>query len=202
MTAKEQLIAEAQALGIETAKLTIAQLKTAISATEQKASQTDADQQSLPEAVEDTKEQLSGEKAESEKESQTAEDESEKANYAKAGRRSQKQVLATEAEIARKTQAQKTKTDGAGQAASKPKVKSTRPRSERRAKKYKQVVKNIDLKQTFSTDETLELIVQTSTTKFDSSVDMVVALGVDIKQANQNIRDFVVLPLVAAKKSE
>ena len=200
MTVKEQLIAEAQALGIETAKLTIAQLKTALSKAEQKASPTDADAQSLSETIEDTPEQSSDEKDGTTEADQAAGDDDEKADYAKAGKRSQKQVLAAEAEIARKARAQKTSADGEKKGPGKAKIKPTRPRGERRAKKYKQVVKDIDLKQTFTTSEVLELVIQTSTTKFDSSVDMVIALGVDTKQADQNIRDFVVLPAGSGKQ--
>ncbi|MYB39913.1 50S ribosomal protein L1 [Candidatus Saccharibacteria bacterium] len=40
----------------------------------------------------------------------------------------------------------------------------------------------------------MELVVKTSTTKFDSSVDLVVALGVNSKLADQNVRDSVMLP--------
>ena len=107
MTVKEQLIAEAQALGIETAKLTIAQLKTALSKAEQTTPPTDVDKPSPSETVAKTAGQSSDEKAADTQEDQAAEDEDEKAEYAKAGKRSQKQVLAAEAEVTRKARAQK-----------------------------------------------------------------------------------------------
>ncbi len=54
-------------------------------------------------------------------------------------------------------------------------------------------------KKTYETTEALSLVIQTSTTKFDSSVDLVFTLGVNIKQAEHNIRDFVILPAGSGK---
>lgn len=78
----------------------------------------------------------------------------------------------------------------------KPKViqKTARPKSERAGKKYREAYKLIDQTKNYSLSEALELATKTSTTKFDSTVELHVNLGVDPKQADQNVRDIVVLP--------
>ena len=118
-----------------------------------------------------------------------------KKHFAKSGKRSQKALRESEAEVARLARKQ-TKPD-------KPVVKKvvqTRPRSERRFKKYRQVVKKIDKNKVYEIKQALDLIIQTKTTKFDSSVDLAINLGVDLKQAEHNIRDFVILPNGSGKK--
>jgi large subunit ribosomal protein L1 len=49
-------------------------------------------------------------------------------------------------------------------------------------------------KESFSVDEAIELLKKTSTTKFDSTCEVHFRLGVDPKQADQNIRGTVSLP--------
>jgi len=49
-------------------------------------------------------------------------------------------------------------------------------------------------KEAYSVDEAIELIKKTSTTKFDSTCEVHFRLGVDPKQADQNIRSTVSLP--------
>ena len=70
----------------------------------------------------------------------------------------------------------------------------TRPRIERRCKKYQEAAKKLDKEKTYSLEEALKLATETSTTSFDSSVEMHVRLGVDPRQADQNIRATVSLP--------
>lgn len=60
-------------------------------------------------------------------------------------------------------------------------------------KKYQEAVKLIT-KEAYSMDEALELLKKTSTTKFDGSCEVHFNLGVDPKQADQNIRTSVALP--------
>jgi len=60
-------------------------------------------------------------------------------------------------------------------------------------KKYKEAVKLID-KETYGLDEAIELLKKTSVTKFDSSCEVHFKLGVDPRQADQNIRTTVALP--------
>ncbi len=63
----------------------------------------------------------------------------------------------------------------------------------KKGKKYLEAKKLID-KNLYSIEEALELLKKTSTTKFDSSCEVHFKLGVDPKQADQNIRTSVVLP--------
>ena len=187
MTPKEQLVVKAKALGLQTAKLTIAQLQAAI---------TEAETQTEPAEIKDADE--TPEPAAEATEAIEENDQDEEVRFAKAGRRSQKQILETEAEEARQTR--KKQGEEGEKAPTKPAVKPPRPRSERRSKKYKKATKKIDSKKVYDTIEALELVLQTSTTKFDSSVDLVVSLGVDVKKAEQNVRDFVLLPSGSGKK--
>lgn len=70
----------------------------------------------------------------------------------------------------------------------------TRSKLERRGKKYREAAKNIDAARTYSLAEAIKLAAQTSTTKFDGSVELHVRLGVDPRHADQNIRGTVTLP--------
>ncbi|MEX2014918.1 MAG: 50S ribosomal protein L1 [Candidatus Saccharimonadales bacterium] len=70
---------------------------------------------------------------------------------------------------------------------------------ERHGKKYREAAKSIDKSKQYSLKEALSLAVKTSTTKFDSTVELHVRLNVDPKQADQNIRDNVVLPAGTGK---
>ena len=70
----------------------------------------------------------------------------------------------------------------------------TRPRLERRGKKYQDVAKNVEKNKLYSLDEALKLATETSPVKFDASVEIHIRLGVDPRQADQNIRSTVALP--------
>ncbi|MCD5383049.1 50S ribosomal protein L1 [Candidatus Gracilibacteria bacterium] len=61
-------------------------------------------------------------------------------------------------------------------------------------KKYKAALEKISGKENLSLNEAADLVVQTSTTKFDSSVELHMNLGVDPKHADQIVRGVVVLP--------
>lgn len=116
---------------------------------------------------------------------------------AKAGKRSAKAL--TEAEEKEAKEARKAK-DGDEEAA-KPKkaVKPARSRLERRSKGYKKVAELIDKNKEYSVAEAIDLALKTNTVKFDASVEMHIRLGVDPKQADQNIRNNVVLPAGTGK---
>ncbi|MDA1060410.1 MAG: 50S ribosomal protein L1 [bacterium] len=60
-------------------------------------------------------------------------------------------------------------------------------------KKYQEAKKLVE-KEVYLMDEALELLKKTSTTKFDSSCEVHFRLGVDPKQADQNIRTSIGLP--------
>jgi large subunit ribosomal protein L1 len=70
----------------------------------------------------------------------------------------------------------------------------TRPKLERRGKSYQEVAKKVDATKVYSLNEALKLAVDTNPSKFDASVEIHVVLGVDPRQADQNIRTTVSLP--------
>lgn len=62
------------------------------------------------------------------------------------------------------------------------------------SKKRKEALKKIDANKAYSLTEASRLVKEISFTKFDSSVDIDVRLGVDPKKANQMVRGVVALP--------
>lgn len=70
----------------------------------------------------------------------------------------------------------------------------TRPLIERRGKNYRKLTEQLEASKIYSLTEALELATKTSPTKFDASVEIHVRLGVDPRQADQNIRATVSLP--------
>ncbi|HWP92083.1 MAG TPA: 50S ribosomal protein L1 [Thermodesulfobacteriota bacterium] len=63
-----------------------------------------------------------------------------------------------------------------------------------RGKKYIEVKKAVDPSKSYTLSEALNLIEQTKTAKFDETVEVAVRLGIDPRQANQQIRSALVLP--------
>ena len=62
------------------------------------------------------------------------------------------------------------------------------------AKKRKAILSKVDSNKIYQLAEATALVKEISTTKFDSSVDMAVRLGVDPRKANQMVRGIVTLP--------
>jgi large subunit ribosomal protein L1 len=62
------------------------------------------------------------------------------------------------------------------------------------SKKRKEALEKLDVTKAYSLDEASKLIKDISYTKFDSSVDLAVRLGVDPRKANQMVRGIVTLP--------
>jgi large subunit ribosomal protein L1 len=116
---------------------------------------------------------------------------------AKAGKRSAKATR--EAEAKEQKQERKAKAEESPKEASKIAKKPTRPKAERAGKKYREAAKLVDNTRIYPLGEALELATKTSTTKFDSTVELHINLGVDPKQADQNVRDTVVLPAGTGK---
>lgn len=113
--------------------------------------------------------------------------------FAKAGKKSKKHVEEVKAEEER--QARKAER-AASDAVEKPKGAKpvTRPRIERRGKKYQEVAKLVEKGRVYNLKEAIELALKTTPTKFDASVEIHARLGVDPRQADQNIRTTLVLP--------
>jgi len=61
-------------------------------------------------------------------------------------------------------------------------------------KKYIESAKAIDSAKLYDASEALDLVVNTSKAKFDETVELHVRLGVDPKQADQQVRGVIVLP--------
>lgn len=167
---KAELLEEATALSLEvTTKNTVAEINDAIKAA--KASEKQADAEVIA---------------------------NREADVAKAGKRSQKALDEAEEKAekeARKEAGDTTPADPEAEVARKkgpaPKV---RPLIERRGKKYQAAAKKLEDGKAYSLTEAVKLATETSTTSFDSSVEMHIRLGVDPRQADQNIRATVSLP--------
>ena len=115
--------------------------------------------------------------------------------YAKAGKKSKKHVEAVKAEEER--QARKLETKAAEEeAASKPKGAKpiVRPLIERKGKKFRAAAEKIEKGKVYGLKDGIELAIATSPVKFDASLEAHVRLGVDPRQADQNIRTTLVLP--------
>jgi large subunit ribosomal protein L1 len=113
---------------------------------------------------------------------------------AKAGKRSAKAIREEEAETAKQTR-KAAPHEEAPKVAKKP----TRSKVERSGKKYREAAKLVDKEKLYSLSEALNLATKTATTKFDSTVEMHINLSVDPRQADQNVRDTVILPAGTGK---
>ena len=113
--------------------------------------------------------------------------------FAKSGKKSKKHLEEVKAEEER--QARKIETKLA-EATEKPKGKAPKVRSilERRGKNYKAAYAKIDHEKAYSLEDALKLAIETNPAKFDATIEAHVRLGVDPRQADQNIRTTVVLP--------
>lgn len=116
--------------------------------------------------------------------------------YAKAGKKSKKHVEEVKAEAER--QARKAEAAAAPEKVSGPKP-VTRSRLERRGKNYREAYAKVEKGKAYSLKEAVELAIATSPAKFDATLEMHFRLGVDPRQADQNIRSTVTLPAGTGK---
>lgn len=177
---KAELLQEAKDMGVAvTEKNTVAEITAAIAAMSQ----------TPVEPVEEGKLEVA------------EEGQQEEAKLAKAGKRSAKGLEEAEAK-AEKIEHQKHRDEEATEKAdAKPKqaVKPARPRIERQSKKMRKAIELVDKNKSYSVKEAVELAVKTSTTKFDGTVELHANLNVDPRQADQNIRDNLILPAGTGK---
>ena len=61
-------------------------------------------------------------------------------------------------------------------------------------KKYREAVKKIDREKRYTLEEAVKLVIDNKIAKFDETVEIAVRLGVDPRQADQNVRGTIVLP--------
>ena len=177
MAKKADLLDEAKKLGLEvTEKNTIAEIEAAIAGADKKSD------------TKEDKEVVSERKAET----------------AKAGKRSEKALKEAEekAEKEAKKEAGDTtpKDPEAVEAKKKGPAPKTRSKLERRGKNYRKVAEKVDATKVYTLTEAIALAVETNPSKMDASVEVHVRLGVDPRQADQNIRTTVVLPHGTGKK--
>ncbi len=174
MAKKADLLEQAKGLGLEvTDKNTIAEIEAAIKAAD---SATEA-----PEVVKISEAQSSTSgKADS-------------AVTAKAGKRSAKAIKEAE-ELQAKEERKASKAETEASEVKKPVKPPTRSRLERAGKKLRKASELVENDKQYAIKEALELATKTSTTKFDATVELHINLNVDPRQADQNIRDNVVLP--------
>jgi ribosomal protein L1 len=120
------------------------------------------------------------------------------ATVAKAGKRSEKSLkeeTEKEEKEARKEAGDTTpQTEEAENRSKKGPAPKVRSHAERKGKKYRDAYAKIDKSTTYSLADASKLVAETSPAKFDATVEIHVRLGVDPRQADQNIRTTVSLP--------
>ena len=64
----------------------------------------------------------------------------------------------------------------------------------KKGRKYEEACKKVDKTKLYTKEEAIKLVKETSTTKFDSSVEVAIKLNLDTKKADQQLRGAFVLP--------
>jgi len=116
---------------------------------------------------------------------------------AKAGKRSAKAIKEVEEKEAKEERKEKVASgelDPSEAGVKKGPAPKTRSKLERRSKGYKNAAKLVEVEKEYTLKEASEVLPKTSSVKFDASVELHVNLGVDPRQADQNIRAMVALP--------
>lgn len=169
MAKKADLLEEAKRLGLEvTEKNTIAEIEAAIAGADKPTAKSDDE-------VVATR----------------------KADVAKSGKRSAKAADEFEAKLekeARKAVGDTSAQDPEAESRKKGPAPKVRSRLERRGKNYRKIAELVEKDKTYNLTDAIELATKTSPVKFDASVEVHVRLGVDPRQADQNIRATLVLP--------
>jgi len=63
-----------------------------------------------------------------------------------------------------------------------------------RSKRYQEVSKKVDKEKLYTIEEALPLLKETSTTKFDASIELHIRLGIDVSKGDQQVRGTLTLP--------
>ncbi len=113
--------------------------------------------------------------------------------FAKSGKKSKKHAEEVKAEEERQARKAERKAE---EAIVKPKGATpiTRSRLERRGKKYQEMAKLVEKGKVYNLKDAINLAIKSNPAKFDASVEIHARLGVDPRQADQNIRTTIVLP--------
>ena len=116
--------------------------------------------------------------------------------FAKAGKKSKKHIEEVRAEEERQARKAEAAAEPEKKAGPKP---VTRSRLERRGKNYRKANEKVEKGKAYSLEEAIKLAIETSPVKFDATLEMHFRLGVDPRQADQNIRATVTLPAGTGK---
>lgn len=117
----------------------------------------------------------------------------------KSGKHSEKGVKEAEEKVA-KVEAQAHREEEKAEEAAKPKQPQRATTTlDRRAKGYRKSAEQLDKNKVYSLKEALDLATKTSHVKFDATVELHINLGVDPRQADQNLRDTIILPAGTGK---
>ncbi len=118
--------------------------------------------------------------------------------FAKAGKKSKKHVEEVKAEEERQARKAEKAAEPEKKVGPKP---VTRSRLERRSKNYRKAIEKIEKGKIYNLTDAIKLAIETSPVKFDATVEMHFRLGVDPRQADQNIRATVTLPAGTGKET-
>ncbi len=166
---------------------------------EEKAEKLEEIKAEVAEKVDEVKEKLAeakekiGEKVEEAKEQLEEKVEDTKETFAKSGKKSKKHIEEVKAEEERQARKEERKAEE-GMVKPKGAKPVTRPKIERRGKKYQEAAKLVEKGKVYSLKDAIELALKANPAKFDASVEVHARLGVDPRQADQNIRTTLVLP--------
>ena len=125
---------------------------------------------------------------------ETAETPETEEKFAKSGKKSKKHIEEVKAEEERQARKAERKAEEATGEKPKGEAPKVRPRLERRGKNYRKAYELVEKGKVYTLKEALDLAQKTTAVKFDATVEAHVRLGVDPRQADQNIRTTVVLP--------
>lgn len=144
--------------------------------------------------AEEAKKEIIEEAAEEVIEEKAAVKAEEPETFAKSGKKSKKHLEEVKAEEERLARKEERKAEEVAGVKPKGAAPVTRPRIERRGRKYQEVAKLIEKSKAYGLAEAIDLAIKSSPVKFDASVEIHARLGVDPRQADQNIRTTLVLP--------
>ncbi len=118
---------------------------------------------------------------------------------AKAGKRSAKAIAEVEAKQAKEERKAASKEADAEKEAQPKPVQKSRSVLERKGKKFRKVAELVEKDKQYNLKDALDLATKTNPARFDAAVELHVRLGVDPRQADQNLRDIVLLPAGTGK---